>query len=161
MTGVVFLDTSVLLCVLDIPGKNQGREAVVSEFTDLATTPGNTLILPAAAVIETGNHIAQLADGGMRRQRMEALSKILDQSAKAQAPWVVGNANWDSEFIQILIDGSADGSIPNLVELATRKVGVGDASILHEARTFRSATDTPSGQSIRIWTLDDGLRALS
>jgi hypothetical protein len=139
---------------------NQDRELVVEEFEILATT-GNTLILPAAAVIETGNHIAQLSDGEVRRRRMEALSRILDQSAKSQTPWVVGKADWDSQFIQLLVDGSPDGTIPNLVDLATRGVGVGDASILHEARAYRASTSVPSGQPIRIWTLDAGLRALS
>lgn len=159
MSDVIFLDTSVLLCILNVPYKNQDREIVVREFEDLALAQ-HTLILPAAAVIETGNHIAQLSVGDMRRRCMEALSRILDQSAKSQSPWVVGKANWDSEFIQQMVDGTSDGSIPNLIDLATRHVGIGDASVLHEARAYRMATSVPSGQPIRIWTLDAGLQAL-
>lgn len=159
MGEVVFIDTSVLLCILDVPGKNQDRESIVEEFTVLATGDGNTLILPVATIVETGNHIAQLSNGEQRRTRMGALCKLLLDSATATAPWVVGNAHWNQSFVQKLVEGRTDHPIEPLVALATRGVGIGDASIIHEAHLYRAATSTPSAQSVRIWTLDAGLQA--
>lgn len=161
MADVVFIDTSVLLCILDVPGKNQDRAPLVEEFKNLVTTSGNTLILPVATIIETGNHIAQLPNGGLRRQRMEALSKLLINSSSATAPWVIGNAHWDSKFIENLVHGLPDRSLAGLTDLASQNVGVGDASIVHEMERYRSSTNTPSAQSIRLWTLDNGLHSIS
>lgn len=161
MTRIIFVDTSVLLCILDVPGKNQDRDAVVRRFADLATAGSNTLILPVAAVIETGNHIAHLSDGSVRRTRMEKLARILQDSATATAPWVVGRADWNAAFLQLLIDGSVDGSIPSMVDLSSEGVGVGDASIVHEMQKYQMDVDTPSGMPVRLWTLDNGLAALT
>ncbi len=159
MADVIFIDTSVLLCILDVPGKNQDREPIVEEFADLATGAGNTLILPVATIVETGNHIAQLPDGTVRRNRMTKLSEILSMSASATPPWVVGKADWSPAFVQDLVTGLPEIHVGSLVELATRGVGVGDASILHEAQAYRASTNTPSGQRVRIWSLDAGLSA--
>lgn len=161
MADVVFIDTSILLCILDVPGKNQNRAPIYKEFLDLATNGDNTLILPAATIIETGNHIAQLSEGNVRRDRMTKLSDLLMRSASAAAPWVVGKADWSQTFIQDLVAGVPDVPIESLVELATQRVGIGDASIIHEAHVYRNSTSTPSGQNIRIWTLDAGLQAFS
>lgn len=161
MADVVFIDTSVLLCILDIPGKNQNRGPLVEEFKNLVTKTGNTLILPVATIIETGNHIAQLSEGGLRRQRMEALTKLLIASSSATAPWVVGNAHWDREFIGNVVSGLPHRSILGLVDLASQGVGVGDASIVHEMERYRASTNTPSAQKIRLWTLDFGLQSIT
>ena len=66
MSEIVLVDTSVLMNVLNVPGRNQDREAVIAEFTRLVQG-GAHLFLPMAAVFEAGNHIAQLADGQARR----------------------------------------------------------------------------------------------
>lgn len=161
MADVVFIDTSVLLCILDIPGKNQNRDPLVEEFKNLVTTPGSTLILPVATIIETGNHIAQLSEGGLRRHRMEALAKLLIDSSSATAPWVIGNVHWDRDFIWSIVHGLPHGALAGLVDLASQGVGVGDVSIVHEMERYRSSTNTPSAQTIRLWTLDHGLQAIS
>ena len=62
MSGIVIVDTSVFLNVLDVPGFNQDREADLARFRELIEAGAN-LLLPIAAIFEAGNHIAQLADG--------------------------------------------------------------------------------------------------
>jgi hypothetical protein len=62
MREVEFVDTSVLLNILDVPGKNQDRQHVVEELRE-KTARGVQLIIPVSAVIETGNHITNLPDG--------------------------------------------------------------------------------------------------
>ncbi len=70
MSGIVIVDTSVFLNVLDVPGFNQDREADLSQFSDFIEAGAN-LLLPIAAIFEAGNHIAQLADGQQRRRYAE------------------------------------------------------------------------------------------
>ena len=159
MGEVVFIDTSVLLCILDVPGKNQDRESIVEEFTVLATGDGNTLILPVATIVETGNHIAQLSNGEQRRTRM---AHSANYCSTVQQPQRHGLLAMPTGISHLCRNSAKDGlTIPSSRswhwpqgELASE-----DASIIHEAHLYRAATSTPSAQSVRIWTLDAGLQA--
>ena len=65
---VHFIDTSVFLNIINVPGRNQQREEVMKELKGLLEQKDvNTLILPFATIIETGNHIAHCGDGNQRR----------------------------------------------------------------------------------------------
>lgn len=156
MAEVVFLDTSILLNVLDVPGKNGERTHVVPAFQKLVRT-GATLVLPVAAVVEVGNHIAQLP-GDERRDRAVHFVDFLRMAVDARPPWVVSGASWDAAFLRALVDGSGTAR-PDLVTCATAKLGSGDASILLELELFRARTTVPSATPIRLWTLDQQLDA--
>ncbi len=81
---VVFLDSSVLLNVLNVPGKNGERDEVLDTFTQLRRAAA-TLVIPIAAVIEVGNHLAQL--GGRERQdRGQRFADFLRASLEGRAP---------------------------------------------------------------------------
>lgn len=154
MRRVVFLDTSILCNVLDVPGKNGERAAVMHRFTSLLKD-GTVLVIPIAAVIETGNHVAQLPEGS-RRDRSAVLETFLRRSLFATPPWVVSGASWDAGFLEDLLTGAARR--PGMVDLCVRGVGTGDASILLEIERFRARTDLPSGLPVELWTLDRALR---
>jgi hypothetical protein len=47
------------LNILDVGGFNQNRAAIISDFRT-RIEDGDTFFLPYAAILETGNHIAQL-----------------------------------------------------------------------------------------------------
>lgn len=66
MGEIVIVDTSILLNVLNMPGRNEQREAVLTEL-EQCIDDGATLLLPLGAVLEIGNHIARLANGNQRR----------------------------------------------------------------------------------------------
>lgn len=46
MAGVVFLDSSVLFNLLDVPGKNGDRTTVAAEFQRLSRA-GSTFVFPS------------------------------------------------------------------------------------------------------------------
>lgn len=154
MAGAVFLDTSVLCNVLDVPGKNGERDQVMPRFETLRTD-GTLLVVPIAAVIEVGNHISQLPEGA-RRNRSEVFETFLRQSLSATPPWVVSGAPWDIGFLDGLLTGHTRR--PGMVDLCDRGVGTGDGSILLEVERFRQRADLPSNLPIELWSLD---RALS
>jgi hypothetical protein len=63
---VVILDTSVLCCWLQVPGKQEAGPAHerwdyarVEKLLEAERGKGSLFVLPLASVIETGNHIAQ------------------------------------------------------------------------------------------------------
>lgn len=155
MSETVFIDTSVLLNLLDVPHKNSHRVEAVEEFKRLARDPAIVLIIPVTAVIETGNHIAQLDDGNVRRQKAELLSGWLRKALDGTSPWGLSRSEWDDAALSRLIDGYLH--LPGLPQLASQGVGAGDAAILHERQRFIERADVPSAQSVRIWTLDVGL----
>ncbi len=157
MQRVVFLDTSVLLNVLDVPGKNGERQLVVPRFSELVRSGTTLMIIPMAAVIEVGNHISQLADGGVRRDRMRRFADFLRKSLSGHPPWVVSGSTWDSEFLGELVEGRLGR--PGLVDLSSGGVGAGDGSILLELERYRRRSDVPSQLPVELWSLDQGLQA--
>lgn len=83
MRRAVFLDSSILLELLEVPGKSQQPAAIAAELKDRVAA-GDTLLLPTAAIVETGNHIAQLA---YRRRYADGLHKLLNATSRNAAPW--------------------------------------------------------------------------
>ncbi|WP_049154685.1 hypothetical protein [Corynebacterium aurimucosum] len=67
---VYFIDTSVLDNLLAIPHKCQAKEQAKIDFAERQSENAK-FILPITAVIETGNHIAQLPQGDVRRNIAE------------------------------------------------------------------------------------------
>ena len=65
MAGVVFIDSSVLLRVLNVPGNTskEEHELDVAQFSAYVAA-GDQLVLPLTTVIETGNAIARVSGGG-------------------------------------------------------------------------------------------------
>mgnify|MGYP000854895146 CR=1 FL=1 len=78
MRTVRFIDTSILVNLLDVDGHNESADAVRAEFRKLADST-DEMMLPWAAIIETGNHIAQIKNGDRRRvcaQRFSAMVQL-------------------------------------------------------------------------------------
>lgn len=124
-------------------------------YTDLQGASA-LFVVPIAAVVEVGNHIAQLA-GSERRKPAQALVSLLRLSLQGEAPWAVSGTTWDELFLRELVDGHPVR--PGLVDLCQTGVGTGDGSILLELQRYRQRTDIPSGLPIELWTLDQGLQA--
>lgn len=153
MREVEFVDTSVLLNILDVPGKNQDRERVVEELRE-KTARGAQLIIPVSAVIETGNHITNLPDGHSRRVCAERFEKLLGAVARDDFPWALHQLDWGDRFLEKLCLGVAGTG--SFVNCATQGLGCGDLAILVERELFleRSAITRA-----RVWTLDEQLAA--
>jgi hypothetical protein len=151
---VEFVDTSVLCNLLDLPGKNQDREAVKLELQQKRAA--SHLILPVTTVIETGNHIAQLKAGHDRRDRAKQLHTLLELVIEGKAPWVLHTVEWGESFLRHLLSG-AGTSVP-LTDHAMSGVGLGDLCILAERELYRQRV---TGVDVLIWSLDHQLSAYS
>jgi hypothetical protein len=154
MRPVVFVDTSVLLNLLRVPHMDSHRDKVIDRLSRLRQACD--LVLPVTAIIETGNHIAQIARGDARGSCAERLAEVIKMSIRGEAPWVLNSVAWDSEFLESLLNGAGTGA--TLVELARAKLGCGDLSILTEVARYRART---SRVAVSVWTLDDQLSSYS
>ncbi|GAB3961219.1 hypothetical protein [Streptomyces sparsus] len=151
---VEFVDTSILCNLLEVPGKCQDRESVVQELRRTRQARDCDLLLPVTAVIETGNHIAQLADGYQRRTTAERFTEVLRMMVAGKAPWALNEVEWNAAHLEALIVGGNTGS--SLVEHACNKVGCGDLNILIERDRYLART---SGVKATVWTRDELLAA--
>ena len=145
MPEIVIVDTSILLNVFNVPGRNQDHDKVCEELKGLLDAQAN-LLLPIAAIIETGNHIANSRNG----RRRTIATKFLDEIRKAlngDSPWVPIEfptrktlAEWMDEF----------------PDHASRGVGMGDLSIIKD---WEAACNRHGNQRVRIWSLDGDLQS--
>ncbi|MEV0034427.1 hypothetical protein [Streptomyces sp. NPDC050804] len=148
--GVEFVDTSILCNLLEVPGKSQDREKVIAELKRKREVRETDLLLPVTAVIETGNHIAQLSDGHFRRLCAERLAGVLITVIEGTAPWALNEIEWNGAHLRALVDGGSTGA--TLVEHACNRLGCGDLNILVERDRYLART---SGVTATIWTLDE------
>lgn len=150
---VDFLDTSVLVEVLGVPGKSQQREKVLEEFARREKEQVR-FILPTATIIETGNHVFQVGDGRARRVCAENYMTLLRDTAEGLTPWVLHERTWNREFLRSLCAGAGTGIGP--AEHASRELlGTGDLSIVAERDLYASRARA----RVRIWTLEATMSA--
>jgi hypothetical protein len=74
MSAIVIVDSSVLLNIIDVPGRNQRRAEVLDRLAALIDSEDH-LFIPMAAIVEVGNHIAHVASGAQRRAAAERFVK--------------------------------------------------------------------------------------
>ena len=74
--NIRFIDTSIVMNLLRIPHMCQEYESVKKEFNE-AIEQNETLILPLATIIESGNHISHIADGNIRREKAVKFQEFL------------------------------------------------------------------------------------
>lgn len=151
---VVILDTSVLCCLLEVPGKDTcGPVGDKWDSTRIKQTlareqgSGSVFVLPLATLIETGNHISQA-----KRNRYECadrLAEILKLAAQAQTPWaafVDQSPLWEEEnLLKLARDWPS---------LAASRLSIGDATIKDVAEYYALI-----GAEVEILTGDEGLKA--
>lgn len=70
---VAFVDTSVVLNLLNVPGRNENHSQVQREFSDYRNT--TIMVLPVTVVIETGNHSAHVPNDHERREAAKAFDR--------------------------------------------------------------------------------------
>ena len=145
---VHFIDTSVLVNILDIPGMNQDREMVLNEYEVLILESGNTFILPLATIIETGNHIAHINDGSMRRIKGIEFADMLMKIANDESPWKFFEDEVSQDEIRVIAE--------RLPQSVTYSSGTGDLSIISAFEKYRD--NTPAIGYIRIWSMDSHLQ---
>ncbi len=152
MPDISFLDTTVLCNLIPVPGRDQHRNEVRAEMA-ARLGRGEQFILPITAVIETGNFVAQLADGRERRHCAQTLGEMLRLVCQRKAPWVLHDVEWSRPFLESFLAGADTGA--TFIELAMQGLGAGDLCILTERAAYRERVRLDVG----IWSLDQGLAA--
>jgi hypothetical protein len=140
----VLVDTSVLLNVLDVPGRNQDRAAVFATLV-AHVEQNDHLLLPMAAIVETGNHIAHVRDGNERRSAAQRFVDEIRKALQGDTPWRPVNFPTNEQVLKWLHD---------FPDRASAGIGFGDLSIIKEWETC--CTRFPMSR-VKIWALDEHL----
>lgn len=151
---VLIIDTSVLCCLLKVPGKetagpleDQWDFNRISHLLNDEQRQGSIFVLPMATLIETGNHIAQAPS--LRFECAQALSVQLRDAADAQTPWAAftdQSSLWEATNLRQLAD--------IWPPLASGGLTIGDTTIKDVAEYYAR-----SGMTVEILTGDAGLKA--
>lgn len=158
MRQVELVDTSILVEILNVPGRNANRDAVLAGLRTRRTDQAVSLLLPTATVIETGNHIHHVSDGHARRKCAQAFADVLAQTVAGQAPWTLLNARWDGPLLEAIRGGAGTG-MDLVAHAAKRCLSCGDLSVVAERDVYRSRVS--DGIKVAIWTMDEGMSAWS
>lgn len=146
---VSIIDTSVLCNIIDIPHMNQDHKVIMEELVLLQKDPQQTLILPLATIIETGNHIAHIANGSYRRERAQTMAELINRTVNDQAPWSYYGQEFEREDLLEISRAVVDNAII--------EIGIGDLSIVQVYKKYKNTV--PAIGSIRIWSLDNHLQS--
>lgn len=146
--NVRFIDTSVMVNLLEVPNLCNDAEVVKGEWKEVLQT-GDVLILPIATIIETGNHIAHISNGNIRRTIAGKFGEYLRKTAEGEAPWQLYGIELDKAGLLYLAD--------HIEENALCEIGVGDMSIVYAYKQYKEKT--PAIGSIMIWSTDKHLQS--
>ncbi|MBF0435344.1 MAG: hypothetical protein HQL77_08220 [Magnetococcales bacterium] len=150
MSVIILLDTSIYLNVLDVPSFNQDRHIVLDEFENCVQF-GNFFLLPLASIWETGNHIADLRDGKIRRLYAKKLVGDVKMAVKGDAPYRPTHFPTQTEFLEWL-DAFPDATMRSKSSQKSREgVSLVDLSTIKEWE--RTKSRHPMSR-VRIWSLD-------
>jgi hypothetical protein len=145
--SVCLIDTTVFCNVLDVPGRNERRDEVIAEAKRLVEGGSTTLLLPLCVVVETGNHVARVADGNLRRSAAQRFVEAVRDALDGKAPWTPTPMPDARELVRWLDD---------FPDSASRGLGFAVLSVVKEWE--RQKALTPRGR-VFIWSSDAHLSA--
>lgn len=144
MSVVRFVDTSILVNLLDVPGKNQDHDRVAIDYQAMVANH-DTFVLPVATLVETGNHIANSSGA----DRFRIASKFVELIRVA----LRGNGNW---YVRSEITASVlERILGQLPTNAAAEIGFGDTSIVEQFEEYWKM-EQPIGEMC-IWSTDHHL----
>lgn len=155
MRRAIVWDTSVLDVYLQIPGKetcgpagDRWDHARVQSLVAAERAQGTLFVLPLAAIIECGSHIAQAA--GDRHALARSLAQLILDVAEGRAPWAAiadYEQAWSTDALKQLAAAWPDK--------AAQKISLADLTIQRVAEYYAQAR-----YQVEILTGDRGLKAL-
>jgi len=155
MSAIVLLDTSIYLNILNVPDNNQDREKVFTTFEKMVRND-DVFLLPMATIWETGNHIADLPDGGRRRRFAQILVQDVAKAMNGELPYQSTYFPDREEFLSWLQNFPEYAGKCKSVKKTREGVSLADLSLIKEWE--RTCTRNPL-RRVLIWSLDSDLMA--
>ena len=146
MTAVCLIDTSIFVEILNVPRKAQQHDQTLQQLRQ-RINEGESLFLPMATILETGNHIGQNGDGGARRDCAERFTQQVSAALEGRSPFKAISFLQADEMREWLLE---------FPDHASRGSGLGDLSIIHDWQRLCSLNPA---RRVYIWSGDAHLSA--
>lgn len=144
MKAICLVDTSVFVGLLNVPNMNS-EHAVLFELLKRKIEEKESLFLPMATILETGNHIAQNGDGTQRRQCANRFVEQVQMAIDGKTPFTAMNFLEADELRKWLTE---------FPDVAMRGCGLGDLSIKHD---WERLCVQHAARRVYVWSLDQHL----
>jgi len=138
---ICLIDTTVFCNIIRVPSMDEDHEDTQSLLREYVADRVS-LLLPMAAIIETGNHVARHGDGNQRRRTARRFVKSVVDAVEGRAPWT------PTPFFEQDELGKWLNEFP---DEAMRGVGLADLSIVKE---FERQCALHPYRHVFIWSLD-------
>ena len=145
MRAICLIDTSIFVEILHVPLMATQPQKILKALQSKLEAD-ESLFLPMATILETGNHIAQNGDGTQRRK---CADRFVSQVQKAFAG--------DSPFtpLRFLQPEDLDRWLVNFPNHAMQGSGLGDLSIIQD---WQRLCEQHPYRQVYIWSLDRHLQ---
>jgi hypothetical protein len=142
---ISIVDTSILDELLNVPVWSKRHEEVLSSWEERSQRR-ETFLLPVAVLFEAGNHIAQVNDGRLRRDRADRFAQLAKNSLAGRSP-----------FVATPLPGTQDlgAWLDAFPDHATRGVSLTDESLI---ALWQDQRELNPLRRVYIWSLDEHLR---
>lgn len=147
MSAICLIDTSVFMEILNIPGKASDHQETIQNLRSKIDNK-ETLFLPMATILESGNHIAQIQNGNERRSSAKNFVYYVQKALEGGSPF---------KPLSFLTPEQMQQWLNEFPESAMRGWGLGDLSIIHD---FHGQCSRHPHLRVYIWSLDKHLSSL-
>lgn len=144
MQSICILDTSIFLEILNVPQKASNHQSIMAELKKKLST-GEFLFLPMSTIIETGNHIAQSANGERRRKTAQRFVRFIQDALEGKAPFTP---------IDFLSSERMKQWMADFPDSAMLGISLGDLSIIKD---WEKQCERNKGRRVYIWSFDKHL----
>lgn len=147
-----FIDTSILLEILEVPGKCNNSKTIQAEFAHFAQQSQATIIMPISVLIETGNHVNHIkSNPKCKKKSVEKFNDILAMFIKNKSPWSFYGYDFKEDDIKRIAERYGRSVFSG--------IGIGDIFIIdsYNAYVDHLKMDKHQNHKIKIWSLDKHL----
>ncbi|MEB3189715.1 MAG: hypothetical protein VKL42_05150 [Snowella sp.] len=145
MRAICLIDTSIFVEILNVPIMANQHQQVLQAL-EFKIKAKESLFLPMATILETGNHIGQNGDGNQRRQ---CANRFVQQVGKALA----GTSPFTP--ISFLKREDLQQWLTQFPNKAMEGIGLGDLSIIQD---WQRLCEQNEGRRVYIWASDSHLQ---
>lgn len=148
--NTTFIDTCVLDNYFDIPEYNQRVNEIQSEY-EFRKSKGETFVIPFAAIVEIGNHIAHIRDYETRKARVQRFCSFLEEALNSKNPIIEQAENIDKNTLRFICENQHRLVAPD-------PIGSGDLSIFYQYWRFKKKYGNQC--QVDLWSLDHHIHQL-
>lgn len=140
---ICIVDTSIVAELLNVPGFTSRHDELLAEFAKRQAR--EQFLLPIAVLVETGNHVAQLPAGHVRRKSADDFVRFASTALRGESPFTPTPMPAIAEVTAWLADFPND---------AMRGVGLSDRSLI---ALWEAQRQLHPRRRVYIWSLDAAL----